>query len=90
MFSHPGTIELAEDTDSLRVSLSQSQSIVISMDERTGKIALKDVGAPAVSNRSGRLLVFLTYVNRHPSVLPKALKSLKFDVRYDQAKEALY
>lgn len=77
-------VQLVEDEAAgcrLQIRLCGSQSVILLVDERTGKINLKDVGVLGASDRSGRFLTFTACVNKRPDLLIISLRTLKSDVR---------
>lgn len=83
IFSDPSQVNLEGDElsgSSLRIRLCGSQEVLLSVDDRSGKLVLKDVGVLAASNRSGRFLAYGVWLNRHPNALLAVVKSLKLEV----------
>lgn len=84
IFTDPSEVDLRYDENTgyaLRIHLCGSQAMIVSIDERTGRILIKDVGVFAASNRSGRFLASAVYVNRFPNTILRVLKLMKLEVR---------
>ncbi|KAG8959331.1 mediator complex subunit [Tulasnella sp. 408] len=83
IFSDPSQVSLEGDESSgssLRVRLCGSQEVLLSVDDRSGRLILKDVGVLAASNRSGRFVAYGVWLNRHPNALLPVIKSLKVEM----------
>lgn len=80
----PLEFELDEDEETgcrLNVNLSASQTVVVSVDPRTGRITMKDLKSLAASHRNGRFDKKVDYVNLYPDLLISVIMQLKCEVR---------
>ncbi|KIO18827.1 hypothetical protein M407DRAFT_11687 [Tulasnella calospora MUT 4182] len=83
IFSDPSQVSLEGDElsgSSLRIRLCGSQEVLLSVDDRSGRLLLKDVGVLAASNRSGRFVAYGVWLNRHPNGLLPVIRSLKVEM----------
>ncbi|KAG8891219.1 mediator complex subunit, partial [Tulasnella sp. 403] len=88
-------VELTEDNDTwgcaLRIRLCPSQTALLSVDPRTGKITMKDIGVFAAANRSGKFLSVVKYVNKFPGLLVGVIRVLKFEtIFFELEQQARY
>lgn len=64
----------------LKVLLCADKYILVSLDPRTGRFTLRDVGDLAASTHGVRLLRFADRINDHPSIIFNVLVSIRLQV----------
>ncbi|KAJ4468331.1 MED14-domain-containing protein [Lentinula aciculospora] len=78
-FAAPGVLTLIEDGEfqALRVLLCADKYILVSLDPRTGRFTLRDVGDLAATMHGVRLLRFADNINESPAQIFRVLISIR-------------
>ncbi|KAF5370780.1 hypothetical protein D9758_002136 [Tetrapyrgos nigripes] len=81
VFSGPGTISLVEDGEfrALKLLLCADKYLLITIDTRTGRITLRDVGELAATNTGSRVAQWTELINRDPASLTAVLFKLRLE-----------
>ncbi|PFH52047.1 hypothetical protein AMATHDRAFT_74540 [Amanita thiersii Skay4041] len=90
VFSQPGVIELTDDGSYihlLRVHLCADETVIISIDARTGRFNLRDTGDLAAAGRSLRFTAFIDKLNENPTIILEALNHLRLLTITDLAEQ---
>ncbi|KAF9070889.1 mediator complex subunit MED14-domain-containing protein [Rhodocollybia butyracea] len=85
VFAEPGVLTLTEDGEfqALKVLLCADKYILVSLDPRTGRFTLRDVGDLAASTHGIRLLRFADRINDHPPYIFSTLTSIRLQTIID-------
>ncbi|TDL22587.1 MED14-domain-containing protein [Rickenella mellea] len=81
VFSPPGEVEIVSENDSvvLRVHLCAEEMVIVSIDPRTGRLALRDTGDLAAAGRGPRFAIISDRINDYPPVIYDALVRLRYN-----------
>jgi mediator of RNA polymerase II transcription subunit 14 len=85
VFAAPGVLTLAEDGEfqALKVLLCADKCILVSLDPRTGRFILRDVGDLAATTHGVRLLRFADRINEAPAFLFNVLVNIRLHTIID-------
>ena len=64
----------------LRTHLCADEVVIITIDPRSGRISMRDIGDLAAAGRGPKLATFSETINSNPIILPSALVGLRFNV----------
>ncbi|THV06734.1 MED14-domain-containing protein [Dendrothele bispora CBS 962.96] len=86
MFSGPGVVSLVEEGDfqALKLLLCADKYILITIDTRTGRIILRDVGELAATNTGSQIAQYTEWINHDPTqLMPRLVIKLRLDTIID-------
>lgn len=79
-----GIIYLTVHTEgalALKTHLCADETVVVTIDPRTGRLSMRDTGDLAAAGRGSRFTQISDYINHNPLALPEALAHLRIQVK---------
>ncbi|KAI0273942.1 mediator complex subunit MED14-domain-containing protein [Russula aff. rugulosa BPL654] len=89
VFSLPGAVEVVEEggSQALHVHLCADETVVVTIEPRTGKISLRDTGDLGAAGRGPRFLAISEKVNESPTSLLGGLTRLRVNTIVELAEQ---
>ncbi|KXN90150.1 Mediator of RNA polymerase II transcription subunit 14 [Leucoagaricus sp. SymC.cos] len=89
VFGPPGVVTRITELGSpaLRIHLCADEMVIVTIDPRTGRIALRDTGDLAAAGRGPRFTAITEMINDDPTVLYSAVFRLRFVIIADLAEQ---
>lgn len=83
IFSKPSDVLLVPEAPemALRIHLTAEEVVTVTIDSRTGRLTLKDIGDLTAAGRGPRFSMVSDKINETPNMMVEAIVRLRYNVR---------